>query len=141
MIQHLLFLMMANWENLMAHLANNYGTCKLLVYSHSNSRHAKIVAQAIDASFNKMIQVEIYEEVFIDEKRLEAYTFDLLLTTTTLNLDIKQPIAYILGTKSNINFPLLSKIIEETRTHVNKEQRAQLIENTKKLDPDLFDFT
>lgn len=84
MIQQLLFFLITQWEDLMSNLFQNFGSCKLLLFSHSHLRYAKIIAQAIEASFNEAIEIETYEDVLIDEERLSWYDFDILLTTICL---------------------------------------------------------
>ena len=92
---HLLYVLLSRWENLTSQLYYNYRSCSILVYSHYNLNHAANIAKEIASELDLSVSVKAYDQFTISEAQLAHYAFDILLTTTTLDLDIEQPIVYL----------------------------------------------
>jgi len=94
-IESLMHIMLTKWKDLTLNLFERYSTCKILVYSHLNYRHAENIANSLYKNINRVIQIEIYDETSITKEKLSNYTFDVLITSTTLSLEIPQKIQYL----------------------------------------------
>ncbi len=94
-IELLMHILLTKWKDLTLNLFERYSTCKILIYSHLNYRHAENIASSLHMNINRVIQIEIYNETSITSEKLSNYTFDVLVSTTTLSLDIPQKIQYL----------------------------------------------
>lgn len=95
MFENLIHVFLTKWENLTELLFDQYRTCRILLYSHISINHARNMARSLLKNINRSITIEIYEEPLLTEKHLSEYTFDLLVSSTTLSLAIPQRIQYL----------------------------------------------
>lgn len=94
-IELLMHTILTKWKNLTLDLFERYSTCRILVYSHLNYRHAENIASSLYTNINRVIQIEIYNDTSITKEKLSNYTFDVLVSSTSLSLDIPQKIQYL----------------------------------------------
>lgn len=91
----LMYLFLTRWKGLTRSLFYNFTSCKVVLFSHISQQNAENIKQELLSQLNQVIDITIYEGHSISEEELAHYQYDLLLTTTTLSLDIEQPIHYV----------------------------------------------
>ncbi|WP_312650505.1 helix-turn-helix domain-containing protein [Proteiniclasticum sp.] len=95
LIESMMHILLTKWEDLTATLFKKFSICKVLVYSHLNYTHAENIVSSLHANTNRVMDIEIYKGSSISEKQLSKYSFDILVSSTTLSLDIPQKIQYL----------------------------------------------
>lgn len=109
----LLYLIISRWDRLSLHLYESYTRCDVLVYSPNSYRHADNVAQLLRAKLERACRVSVYAEPILNKQRLNDYTFDILVSAGSLDLDIDQPIIALHSKMSGRHLqPLLKKVDE-----------------------------
>ena len=117
----LLYLIISRWEKLYLYLYNTFTNCHILVYSPFGSQHADILAQALRAKVERAVGITIYTKPFLNEQELGEYSFDILVSSVSLELNIEQPVIVFL---SNLNrkhlMPLYNAIdhVIQKKVHV-----------------------
>lgn len=127
----LLYLIVSRWDQLYLNLYETYTCCRILVYSPFSYQNADNIARFLQAKLERACEVTVYTEPFINEERLSHYTFDILVTTGSLDLDIEQDVIVIISklTRSHLR-PLFNsidkaikknnKILSDKRKQLNK---------------------
>lgn len=107
----LLYLIISRWNQLSLHLYKNYTTCHLLVYSPISYRHADNIAELLRVKLENACTISVYAEPNLTTDTLKKYTFDILVSTASLQLSIKQPIIALHNKFSGHHLqPLLSAV-------------------------------
>lgn len=104
---------LSKWDSLSMHMYDLYNKCKIIVYSPLSNQHAENIQTMLIARLERACVISAYKEPFISTERLSNYDFDLLVTTTTLNLDIKQPIVIMPRNGSGYSFASLGRQIDK----------------------------
>lgn len=126
-----LYLIISRWDQLYLNLYEKYTTCRILVYSPFGYQHADNIAQFLRAKLERACDITVYTEPFIDEERLGHYSFDILVTSVSLELAIEQP-AFVLLSKLNRShlMPLFDAIDEavkkNAKIHSDKRMNHKL---------------
>lgn len=137
-VTNLLYVLLSTWRNLTYDMFHFYGGQRVLVHSHVSINHAHSIASALENVGTKNLVFEIYDGYLIDEDRLAAYDFDVLVSTTTLSLAIKQPILCLHGTNQGPFYDPFLKLVDEIRGTYKDSQQEIIRQKVKKLDLDLF---
>lgn len=95
MIKNIISSIILKWINLTKYLFYQFNSCRLLVYNHSTDSIALSLSQELQNTLRRFIEVEAISGREISERRLQKYDFDILITSTTLLLNIKQPVFYL----------------------------------------------
>ncbi|WP_208560088.1 helix-turn-helix domain-containing protein [Marinilactibacillus kalidii] len=123
LLEELLYYAISKWPNLFQDLFYKYSGFTILVYSHLTDLHKKHFLQGIDSQVEKNVVVLPFNENFLDEKSLKNYTFDMIITSSTVFLDITQPIIYLPSNHSLVNYdPFIkaTKKIKRDKQHYRK---------------------
>lgn len=111
LMKDLMYIFLTNWSDLPEYLFQNLGTCKLLVHSHFNDIHAHNIANELRNKLSYNVEVNPLVERKISPEKLRYYDFDILITTTTLYLDIDEPIYYLNRVGGSMELSKLNKKI------------------------------
>lgn len=123
LLEELYYTLLCHSESLTNHLFKNFKSCKVLLYSHLSQNHAQAVRDVLIANFNSMIDVEIYTEAELTAKDLEKYQFDLLVSTTSVEIDIKNAVLYLHFHEKGYQ---ISSIYKAISTVVDKKKADQM---------------
>lgn len=110
-------------EDLTSHLFRNFKSCRVLLYSHLSQNHARAVRDVLIANFNSMIDVEIYTEQVLTTEELERYQYDLLVSTSSVEIDIKSEVLYLHFHEKGYQ---ISSIYKAISTVVDKKKADQM---------------
>lgn len=119
----LLYLIITRWDKLSLYLYENYTRCDILVYSPNSYRHADNVAQFFRVKLERACRISVYTEPIMNEQRLSRYSFDILISVGSLDLDIEQPILAFHSRMTGKHLKPLLKAIDK----VYKKNRDKLI--------------
>ncbi|HCW72465.1 MAG TPA: hypothetical protein DHM90_00320, partial [Clostridiaceae bacterium] len=95
LIESMMHILLTKWKDLTSILFKKFSISRVLVYSHLNYTHAENIVSSLHTNTNRVMDIEIYKETSISEKQLSKYSFDILVSTTSLSLDIPQKIQYL----------------------------------------------
>lgn len=110
-------------EDLTSHLFRNFKSCSVLLYSHLSQNHAQAVRDVLIANFNSMIDVEIYKESVLTKVELERYQFDLLVSTSSVEMDTKSEVLYLHFHEKGYQ---ISSVYKAISTVVDKKKADQM---------------
>lgn len=131
LISNLIYTLLSKWDKLFESLYTNFFVCRVLVYSHVNPRHAMNIAEVLKSGFSSSVITKVYKETNVTEEQLAKYDFDILVSATTLDFCISQPIYYLQSENMYVSFELLRlKVLEIINE--NKKKYMQVIR--KKMD-------
>lgn len=123
LLEELYYTLLIHCESLTTYLFKNFKSCKALLYSHLSQNHAKSVEDVLIANFNSMIEVEIYAESELTEEELKKHQFDLLVSTNSVEIDIKNEVLYLHFHEKGYQ---ISSIYKAINTVVNKKKTDQM---------------
>ncbi|MFD2831036.1 helix-turn-helix domain-containing protein [Corticicoccus populi] len=95
MIKDILSSFILTWSNLTKNLFYQFNSCRLLVYNHSTDSIALSFSEELKSTLRRFIEVDTIPGREISERKLLQHDFDVLISSTTLQLNIKQPIFYL----------------------------------------------
>lgn len=124
-LNHLIYLLISKWKDLTKHLFNRYNTIKVMVYSHLSLRHAEGIAESLISDLPNSINVSVLKEATLNEEILSQYDFDILISSETLFLNIKQPIVYMYKSRSSYQYKQLHQLIREAAEQKEKLMREK----------------
>lgn len=120
----LLYVLLAKWENLTFQLFSKHSSCSILVYSHYNINNAHNIAKELNNLLDTSVIISVYDDFLLTEERLKTYSFDILLTTTTLDLALEQPIIYLHRKGLNLVIEDIKKLTKNfAREHTHNQLR------------------
>ncbi|GEK92215.1 helix-turn-helix domain-containing protein [Alkalibacterium kapii] len=120
--EELLYLILSRWKKLFQLLYENYTSCHILVYSPLGYRHADNIARFLQAKLESACRVSIYNDPFLNKQRLNNYSFDILVSSITLTLDIEQPVVSL---HSNITSSQLKPLFSAINDTFKKNRRKK----------------
>lgn len=119
----LLYLIISRWDQLSLHLYKNYTSCRLLVYSPLGYRHADNIAELLRVKLENTCTVSVFSEPNLTTDSLKKYTFDILVSSSSLQLNIEQPIIALHNKYSGYHLqPLLNAIDKAVKVNRQKLQ-------------------
>lgn len=134
-LEELYYTFLSHSDNLTNQLFTNFRTCKVLLYSHLSFSHAKAVEEILIANFNRMIQVEIFQEAELNRNSLDKYSFDLLLTTETVEVDTAHEVLYLHfhenGYQVTSIYKAIRTVVEKKKENQTERIRRHMVENKK----------
>lgn len=116
-----LYVFFSHWDNLTLSMYYKTSSSKLLLFSHLSQRHAENTANELTSLLSRSVDISLYDGQSISKEELAHYTFDILITTTSLSLDIKQPIHYLHRSNISLNLEHLNQEITKIK-QLNKEK-------------------
>ena len=131
-IENLMHILLTRWENLTLTMFERYRTCKILVYNHLNYRHAENITKSLYTNINRPLEIEIYKEHFPKKEHLSKYSFDILVSTTTLFLDIPQKIHYLHHQSGTYYMKPLVHLIDEVISKKCSEVQSDILASQSK---------
>lgn len=138
LINHLLHLLFSQWEDLTRNLVYLFESCTLLVYGHLHHQHMQNIKAALSTMLNQALEITAYDEPCMDKERLATYDFDILVVTSTIPFDIKEPIVFLRGRKNGIQYGPLRQVIKETVLLKKQTMRTQILQQVAEKDSYLF---
>lgn len=121
-LDYLIYSVISKWPDLTKHLFTRYNSIVIKIFSHQNLRHAYNIAQSLQSDLPNTVTVSVLDEVKLNEEILSKYTFDILISTQTLFLNIEQPFVHMHKSRNSFQYHYLQKIIQEIA--IKKENRS-----------------
>lgn len=121
--EELLYLIISRWDQLSLHLYEQYTTCRLLVYSPLSYRHAENIAKLLRVKLESACILSVYTEPILSKTKLKDYSFDILVSTSSLTLDLEEPIIALHNKYSNHHLQPLLQAIDEA--FIKNRQKLQ----------------
>lgn len=112
----LLSTLILRWPNLSKNLYYHYYRCKVLIFSDYSERHAFQFSQELRAIFNHSVTFDVYNSHDLTAEKLAKYDFDILISTITVFLDIKQPIIYLQRVGTELLLKPLNEAIDNVKS-------------------------
>lgn len=126
-LNYLIYILISKWSGLTKQLFSRYNTIIVKVYSHLNLRHAQNIAESLISDLPKSLEVSVLDEPIVNEEVLSKLDFDILVTTQTLILDIKQPIIFMYRSRSSYQYDNLQHLIRKIAKQKEKAAREKFI--------------
>ena len=136
-VENLVHQLLSKWDGLTSSLFYKFHPCKILLYSHYHLYHAKNIAEELSSLLGRAITVEIHKEKMITKETLAQYNFDILATTTTILMDIDQPVYFIHRKKLTLNTNTLDELIHSCIQKQKDTYRRNVIKKAEELKIDL----
>lgn len=126
-LDYLLSILLTRWPDLAeSFLAKFYGG-RILVASHKNVQHGKLIANWLRMEMSQYFTIEVFHGDTINEEMVRWHQFDLLVTTKSLALDIPQPILYISEEIRQVRVDMLRKMF----TDISENRRTKYLQEVQ----------
>lgn len=112
---------------------DKFSPCKILLYSHFTMENTQGLAAEIQSEMGHSVAITTHAPHHINLDSIEEHDFDILVTTTSLYIDIDRPIFFIYRKGEALNLhqlkELIQQVIEDKKASyrkIIKERQSQL---------------
>lgn len=92
-INYLIYIILTNWDNMLADLYRKYQRVNILVLSDGHYSHAKTIQKLLSFELRNNLEIGVYRHSKISEELLRDYDCDLIISTFNIpDLDNKETI-------------------------------------------------
>lgn len=131
-IEKLLFVFLSKWSDLYYHLNISIQSLNVLVYSHQHTSYTKFIIDILESKFSKFISFSILEQSDIYPVDLANFNFDILISSTSLDLKIPQPIFFLYPYNMTGSFSSLEKLITEVSESKKTKRKQEILSQLSK---------
>ena len=130
---NLMYILLSKWYTLSKCMHDKFHPCKILLYSHFTAENARGLASEIQSEIGHSVAITTHAPHHINLDSIEEHDFDILVTTTSLYIDIDRPIFFIYRKGEALNLHQLKELIQQVIEDKKASYRKMIKERQSQL--------